>query len=253
MMVLQFFSLTSEQMAIVVAAAVLVGMARSGMSAISLMATPLLVLIFGGKGAVALILLLMLAGDVFAVLEYRRHTQWAEIRSILPSILVGLLTGSVVGGLINDRQFIVLVAILILISLVIIVIMNRKGAEAVIPHTPVFIITAGFLCGFASMVGNASGPLFTVFLLAIGLNKLHYLGTTAWLFLIMNLIKLPIHVFFWRTIDTRLALLGLLLIPAVFIGLRIGVAIIRILRERVFYYVLIAMAAISAIRLLVSF
>lgn len=250
---LGYFALTTEQFVLILISAILVGMARSGMSAISLLATPLLVLIYGGKSAIALILLLMLVGDVFAVIEYRQHTLWAEVRSILPSVVIGLLTGSIVGSAINDRQFVILVAMIILVSLGIILFLNRKGDGVVIPNNRYFVIGAGLLSGFASMVGNASGPIFTVYLLAIGLKKQNYLGTTAWLFLIMNLIKLPIHIFAWHSIDLRLALLSILLIPAVFAGIRIGIVIIRVLHEKIFYYVLVAMTAISAIRLLLSF
>ncbi len=252
MMFFEFFSLTIGQFALILVAAVLVGMARSGITALSLLATPILVYIFGGKGAIALILLLMLSGDVFAVLEYRRHTNWAEIKSLLPSVVAGLLIGSLVGKAVNDRQFVILVAVIILVSIGIILYLNRKGDGAVMPHSRPYIIGTGLLSGFASMVGNASGPLFTLYMLAIGMKKQHYLGTAAWLFLIMNLIKLPIHVLVWQTIDGRLALLAMILIPGVFIGIRIGVAIVRILRDKVFYYLLIAMTAISAIRMLLS-
>jgi len=253
MAILNDLSLTTWQFALVLLAAVLVGMARSGMAAISLLATPLLVYIYGGKGAIALVLLLMLVGDVFAVKEYRRHTLWTEIKSLLPSVIIGLLVGSIVGTAINDRQFVILVAIIILVSLGAIIFLNRKGAGAVIPHNRYFIVFTGLLSGFASMVGNASGPIFAVYLMAIGLKKQNYLGTSAWLFFIMNLIKLPIHVFAWYTIDIRLALLAVILIPAVYAGIRVGVAIIKVLHEKVFYYVLVSMTAISAIRLLISF
>ena len=41
------------------------------------------------------------------------------------------------------------------------------------------------------MLANAAGPVAQLYLLAMGLPKFAFIGTSAWLFLIVNVIKIP--------------------------------------------------------------
>lgn len=49
----------------------------------------------------------------------------------------------------------------------------------------------GSLAGFTTMVANAGGPVTAFYFLSEGFPVVQFLGTTAWFYLIMNLIKLP--------------------------------------------------------------
>ena len=50
----------------------------------------------------------------------------------------------------------------------------------------------GLVAGFGTMVGNAAGPVMTIYLISRGLRKQEFIGTSAWFFFIVNLSKLPI-------------------------------------------------------------
>ena len=41
------------------------------------------------------------------------------------------------------------------------------------------------------MLANAAGPVAQLYLLAMGLPKYAFIGTSAWLFLIVNVVKIP--------------------------------------------------------------
>jgi hypothetical protein len=47
------------------------------------------------------------------------------------------------------------------------------------------------------MIGNVAGPIFAIYLLAIHLPKNNFIGTGAWFFLIVNVVKFPLQLFFW--------------------------------------------------------
>ena len=49
----------------------------------------------------------------------------------------------------------------------------------------------GLLGGLATMLANAAGPVAQLYLLAMGLPKYAFIGTSAWLFLIVNVVKIP--------------------------------------------------------------
>ena len=49
----------------------------------------------------------------------------------------------------------------------------------------------GLLGGVATMLANAAGPVAQLYLLAMVLPKYAFIGTSAWLFLIVNVSKVP--------------------------------------------------------------
>ena len=81
----------------------------------------------------------------------------------------------------------------------------------------------GLAAGFTTMIGNAAGPIMAIYLLAMRLPKYAYIGTGAWYFMILNLLKIPFHVFVWGTITTRTFLLDLAMLPAIAVGAVFGV------------------------------
>ena len=52
-------------------------------------------------------------------------------------------------------------------------------------------IVFGTLAGFTTMVANAGGPVTSMYFMTEGFSVRLFLGTTAWFYLIINLVKLP--------------------------------------------------------------
>ncbi len=52
----------------------------------------------------------------------------------------------------------------------------------------------GMLAGFTTMTANAAGPIMILYLLAMRLPKMEFVGTTAWFFMLLNLFKVPFSV-----------------------------------------------------------
>jgi uncharacterized membrane protein YfcA len=244
-----FQSLTPWQIAAGLIVAIIIGIGKTGISGIVLLAIPILASAFGAIESTGLMLAMFLIGDLFAVQAYARHGNWQEIRKLLPPALVGLVIGSIVGRFINDQQFKYLIASIVLLCLIAMIWQEGKGDQFQVPDRPWFVILVGVLSGFATMIGNAAGPIFAIYLLAIRLNKQSYLGTTAWFFLIINLTKLPLQIFVWHNMTAGTALLAIAALPAIFLGTRIGIWIIRRLPEKTFRYLIIAMTALVAARM----
>lgn len=100
------------------------------------------------------------------------------------------------------------------------------------------------------MIGNAAGPVMAVYLLATRIPKNNYMGTIAWFFLIVNLFKVPLHAVFWQTITWSTLTANLLVLPAIFVGIRVGLAAVSRIPEKLFRYLVIAMTMSMAIKLL---
>ncbi len=67
------------------------------------------------------------------------------------------------------------------------------------------------------MLGNLAGAFSNIYFLAMRLPKNDFIGTGAWIFLIINLFKLPFQVF-TGIISRPLLLTDLALVPFLILG-----------------------------------
>lgn len=102
------------------------------------------------------------------------------------------------------------------------------------------------------MIGNAAGSLMAVYLLATRIPKYSFIGTTAWFFLLINLFKIPFHIWVWGTIDLQSFLLDLCTLPAIALGIFLGIRVVKWIPEQAFRYFVIVMTLLISLRLLFS-
>lgn len=143
-------------------------------------------------------------------------------------MVVGVLVGVWVGNDISETLFKRIMAIIIIGSVVIMFYMeNRRTAS--VPTNKVFSNGTGFLAGFTTMIGNLAGPVSDIYFLAMRLPKNEFIGTAAWLFFIINVFKLPFHIFIWKTISYETLLLNSVLIPVVTLAFFLGAYLVRLI------------------------
>lgn len=102
------------------------------------------------------------------------------------------------------------------------------------------------------MLANAAGPVMALYLLAVALPKDAFVGTAAWFFLLINLLKLPFSAQL-GLITTPSLLFNALLVPAIFAGLFLGRAVVRRLSQQGFDSFVLLFAVVAAFRLLGAF
>ncbi len=241
----------SWQWVIIMIVALLVGLAKTGINGAVMLAVPLLASAVSGKGSTGMMLSFFLIGDLFAVFFYRHHADLKMIKKLVPWVVTGILCGLLVGRYINDSQFQILVAICVMVCLVILAWMEIKGGKVIVPQSIWLYAITGIVCGFTSMIGNVAGPIFTIYLLAHGFQKKNFLGTVAVFFFMMNLIKLPLQIFFWHNFTTQIVGIIPLMIPVVMLGALLGYKVIKRLNEQVFRYLILGMTAAAAIKLFI--
>jgi hypothetical protein len=167
--------------------------------------------------------------------------------------LVGVVFGALLMGRIDERLFEPLIGWIILILTVLqIVRMLRPEAFAHVPHSPAFAWTMGLAAGITTMLANAAGPIFTLYALAVALPKLALVGTGAWFFFLVNLVKLPFSVAL-GLIRADTLLVNAVLLPAVFLGNIAGRRLTHLVPQRLFDGMLLTFAAVAALRLIGAF
>ena len=204
----------------------LLGMGKSGLKGLGAVIVTLMAIVFGGKASTGVLIPMMILADVFAVIYYHRHTQWFFLKKLLPMMIVGVLVGVWLGNFISEVLFKRIMAVFILLSVLVMIWMDRTKTFKVPKHWA-FSSFMGLLSGVTSMIGNLAGAFTSVYLLAIRLPKNEFIGTAAWLFFIINVFKLPFHIFSWETVTAATLQTNLLLSPAIALGFVTGVKVVK--------------------------
>lgn len=159
---IQMPELSGVQWIIVIMTALLVGFSKTGIGGVMMMAIPILASTFGGRDSTGIMLPMLVAGDIIAVWYYRKSVNWNNVFKPLPWALAGLLLGVVIGNYISDKTFIILIGVIVLLCLSALIYMEKRGKDFNVPDAAWFYILVGILSGFASMIGNAAGPIFSI-------------------------------------------------------------------------------------------
>ena len=230
--------------------ALVLGMAKAGFSGLGTAIIPVMALIFGAKESTGVILPMLITADIMAVIYYRRNAVWKHILRVLPWVALGIIVALVTGKLINNNQFRIILISIVWIMLILMVINDlRKKSDIVIPEKKTFTALMGFSGGFATMIGNAAGPVFNLYFLSQKLPKNEFIGTSAWLYLIMNVGKLPLQALVWKNITLPSLTLDLIAVPVIAAGIFIGIHVVKLFPEKVYRYFVIITTLGSSILL----
>lgn len=246
----QLLQMSPLQWFVIILTALMIGFAKTGIGGITMLIIPVLAAVFGGKDSTGIMLPMLIVGDLCALWYYHRSAAWKDVARPLPSAVVGLIIGAVVGSYISDSTFLKLIGIIILLCLSVLVYMEKRRQNLKVPDSAWFYITIGVLSGFFSMIGNAAGPIFSIYLLALGYVKNNYMGISTWFFFIINVLKLPLQIFVWHNISVKSLTIGITLIPLIIAGAVLGAFVLKKINERYFRYIVIGMTALAAVKLL---
>ena len=232
-------------------AAFIIGLSKAGIKGVAVMNVTLMALAFGAKESTGMVVPLLILADIFAVIYYNRHTQWKYVFKVLPWMILGVLIGVVIGKDLPEKFFKIGMSVIIITTVFMMYWWDRKKIKTVPTHWA-FASSIGTIAGITTMVGNLAGAFSNIYFLAMQLPKNHFIGTAAWLFLIMNLIKLPFHFLVWETISFESLSLNLMLIPGIMLGFFIGVKFIKLIKEAFFRKMILVLTAVGAVLIMFS-
>jgi len=247
--ILQSYHLTALQWIAIGFAVFLLGLSKSGIKGIGIIIVVILAFVFGEKASTGILLPMLICADIFAVIYYNRHAQWDIIKKLIPWMIVGVLVGVWVGNDVSEVIFKRLMAIIIIASVIIMFYTENKKSTKV-PTNKLFSTGTGFLAGFTTMIGNLAGPISNIYFLAMRFPKNEFIGTAAWLFFIINVFKLPFHIFVWETVTIDTMVLNSVLIPTVIIGFFVGARIVKLISNVNYRRFILIVTAIGGVIML---
>ncbi|MCE5255246.1 MAG: sulfite exporter TauE/SafE family protein [Spirochaetaceae bacterium] len=245
-------SLGIGQWAALMITAILVGFTKAGLEGASIIAIPIMAGAFGARQSSAIIMGIMVVSDLAALWKYHSHVNLKILLRTLPPAIMGIALGTIVGKKMPEGTFKVVVGILIMVSAVLMLIQESRRGGFVLPERWYIAVPLGMLAGFSSMVGNAGGPIFGLFMLSSGLLKNSLIGTTTWFFAIINGIRLPLNIFVWHTFTLSTLKLVLAAAPLALISVLAGARLVQKIPEKPYRYFRLAAVAVGGIYLLLG-
>jgi uncharacterized protein len=228
------------------------GMSKSGLSGISMLGVVLMARAMDSYNSTGVVLPLLIFADVLAASNFRSEIQWGHIRRLAVPIGIGILGGwwFMLELREHREQFRPIVGGIVLLMVALQLLRQRfSRLDQILPNSQAFGVIVGFFVGFSTMVANAAGPIASLYLLMMALPKGQLVHTMAWLFLFVNIFKVP---FSWHLglIHVSSLTLNICLIPSVVAGLYFGKWLIPKIPQNLFQNLVTLLAGISALDLL---
>ncbi len=224
--------------------AFVIGVAKTGAPGLGTLIAPLMVIVVGdARLATAWALPVLITADIFAVWYWRRQAEARQLFSLAPWVIVGIVAGAFALGLPElaiRRMLGVIVLTMMFIYL------RRRFRPATNVHgNPAFY---GLATGFSSTVANAAGPVMNLYLLSRNLPKEEFVATGAWFFLALNLAKAPVYAYHGLYSFNSLTY-DAMMIPVVLAGALTGRWVVRVMPQKLFEFLVIALTAVSCLLL----
>lgn len=253
-------TLTLWQLAALAAASALVGFSKTAVSGANTISLAVFAAVLPARESTGVLLPILIAGDVLAVLTYRRHAHWPTLLRLFPAVAVGVVAGTLFMMWAGDAAVRTSIGAILLLMAGVTVRRRRAAgpgegpAVGADPPTAAERIKArsyGVLGGFTTMVANAGGPVMSLYLLSAGFRKLGFLGTSAWFFLIVNTSKVPFSVGL-GLIDARSLMLDACLLLFVLPGAWIGRKCVDRINQLFFERLVIGATVLGGLQLLLN-
>lgn len=187
------------------AAAFSIGLSKAGLGgSIGPLATILMLSALPAREAVGLQLPILIAGDAIALALLWRKWDTRIVLSALPGVVVGVILGTLLLDAIPAGALkIVVGAIAVLFGVwALIVDLTKRELERPGPSGWVAPLVAGSVTGTTSAIAHAGGPPMTMYLLTRRLDPRTFVATSAAIFTVVNLLKVPLYavagVFDWE-------------------------------------------------------
>lgn len=236
-------------------AALLVGFSKTAVSGANTVSLAVFAAILPARASTGVLLPILIAGDLLAVLTYRRHAHWPTLWRLFPAVAAGLVVGTLFLTWADDGVVRTSIGAILLL-MVGVTVVRRRRAHA--ENEPDRVTTRagrtkarsyGVLGGFTTMVANAGGPVMSLYLLSAGFRKMGFLGTSAFFFLIVNISKLPFSAGL-GLIDADSLLLDAALVLFVLPGAVLGRWAVDRINQRLFERVVIVATVVGGLQLL---
>jgi len=234
--------------ALAIPAVVALGLSKGGFAGVGQIATPMLALVMPPLEAAAILLPIMIAQDAAALWVYRREWSVRIFLIVMPGALVGIGAAWLFASYVSDAA----IRILIGVTTTIFVAYNwfAPAAKPRAANSPAVAagVVSGICSGFTSTLCQAGGPPFHIYVLSQKVTKMSFVGTTAYFFAAVNLLKVVPYVALGQFSSTGLGT-SVALLPLAMATNMLGFWVVRITPQELFYKITMVLMVLISIEL----
>lgn len=235
---------------VVALCAMMVGITKTGIPGLGILVVPLMALVLPTRKSTGILLGILILADLFAIAYHRRNARWSHVIRLLPAAFAGIVAGFFGLRFVDDRQLKPIIGAIVLVMLGVNYWRTRaNGKDAPIPAQWWFVAGLGFIAGVTTMMANAAGPIMIIYLLAMRLPKIEFVGTGAWFFFIVNWLKVPLSAKL-ELMTVESVKFDLMMLPFIAVGAVAGIFFLKRIPQKAFSAVVQILAVAAAIKLL---
>jgi uncharacterized membrane protein YfcA len=261
--------LATWQWALLSLGALVTGLSKTGVAGLGVLSVALFANALPARESTGALLPLLLCGDIFGVAFFRKHANWTHLWKLFPWVVLGVVAGYFALGRVSSLAVQRMIGAILLVMVALHWWRQRQSKLAppsstpqpdaggcssqpadFLPHTWWFAAVTGVLAGFTTMVANAAGPVMILYLLALRLPKLEFVGTGAWFYMCVNAFKVPFSVKLGLITRESLLMDALLVVPML-PGAFLGPLFLKHINQRSFEMIALILTIVAAVRLVV--
>jgi uncharacterized membrane protein YfcA len=213
---------------VVALCAMMVGITKTGIPGLGILVVPMMAHVLPARKSTGILLGILILADLFAIIYHRRNAKWSHVIRLLPAAFAGIVAGFYALKRVDDQQLRPIVGVIVLVM---------------------FAATLGFIAGVTTMMANAAGPIMIIYLLAMRLPKIEFVGTGAWFFFVVNWLKVPLSAKL-ELMTVASVKLNLMMLPFIAVGAAAGIFLLKRIPQKAFSTVVQVLAVAAAVKLL---
>ncbi|HEY1720318.1 MAG TPA: sulfite exporter TauE/SafE family protein [Magnetospirillaceae bacterium] len=237
---------------VAVPATILWGLSKGGFAGLSALSLPLMALVMSPLRASSIILPILIVQDLVSVWAYRKTWDKRNLVILLPSAVIGIALGYLFAAQVSEAALELALGLIALTFAIRRFVLERKNKNRATTQAKILPgIVWGTISGFASMIANAGGPPFQVYVVPQRMQRDTFVGTGVVFFAVVNWLKVPpfiaLGLFTRETVMT-----SLVMFPLAIASTWAGVLLVRRVSGERLYQIIYALLLLVGLKLIWS-
>ena len=223
------------------------GISKGGVPGpIAMLAVPVMSFAMSPLQAAGILLPLLIIMDFSAIYLYWKKWISSILKIIIPASIVGILFGTFTFEYTNENQIRVMVGV---ISIIFVLVSFIQKSDFLLRPTKLKGYFWSSVAGYTSFLIHAGNPPMNFYTLPLKLDKISFIGTMTFAFLVINVVKLIPYYYVGLLAPSNL-LFSLILLPLAFVSVLIGFFLQKKIPERLFFNIVYVLLFLSGCKLI---
>ena len=223
------------------------GISKGGVPGpIAMLAVPVMSFAMSPLQAAGVLLPLLIIMDLSAIYLYWKKWINKILKIIIPASIVGILFGTFTFQYTNEDQIRVMVGV---ISIIFVLVSFVQKSNFLLKPTKFKGYFWSSVAGYTSFLIHAGNPPMNFYTLPLKLDKISFIGTMTFAFLVINVVKLIPYYYVGLLAPSNL-LVSLILLPLAFVSVLIGFFLQKKIPERLFFNIVYVLLFLSGCKLI---